>query len=299
MLSPSDTTLIATLVALLAVVGAFSASDFAAAVTALRHRGVRGRDVILLWLACLGIPVRDREDVAQRVIMKAFAERDRFDPAGNSQGRRRAFDRWLTRVAVEASAGYHLGEGEEQSGEREVAPEPREVVPRDKGLSSESSRATGEHVVQPRRRRRPLAALVEKLEPLLERAAEQTTEDEARMYAARAFARVLRIDRVSVDIMVRWDYGPPNSFGAIVGRHGLTIAQGSARLRRARRRFRCVMPLLTLAVVTQGKTAMALAAVQLLLGVKWPCRGRRRLKVHGHRRAASTTERSGSRGTPQ
>lgn len=265
MLSPSDTTLIATLVALLAVVGAFSASDFAAAVTALRHRGVRGRDVVLLWLAYLGIPVRDREDVAQRVIMKAFAERERFDPAGGSRGRRHAFERWLMRVAVEAGAGYHLGEGEEQRGAEVVASEPREVASRDKELSSEDGRATGEHVVQPRRRRRRLAGLFEKLGLLLERAAEQATEDEARLCAARAFARVLRIDRVSADIMVRWDYGPPSPFGAIVGKHGLTIAQGRARLRRARRRFRAVMPRLVSAAVNRGEITVPLAAMAFLL----------------------------------
>lgn len=53
---------------------------FSAALEDLRLGDFRGRDVILAWLERRGVPVRDREDLAQVVLLGALASWSRYDP---------------------------------------------------------------------------------------------------------------------------------------------------------------------------------------------------------------------------
>jgi RNA polymerase sigma-70 factor, ECF subfamily len=58
------------------------------------------RDV-LHWLARLGVPARDRDDVASQVWLVAWTSWPTFDPA------RARPERWLNRIAVHVASHYH------------------------------------------------------------------------------------------------------------------------------------------------------------------------------------------------
>ena len=58
-----------------------AAPTLAASLTMLRHKQHRGLDVILAWLKRLGVPVRDRADLAQDVLLRAVAAWSTYDPS--------------------------------------------------------------------------------------------------------------------------------------------------------------------------------------------------------------------------
>ncbi|WP_437717154.1 sigma-70 family RNA polymerase sigma factor [Sorangium sp. So ce448] len=63
--------------------------------------GERARRDVLCWLARLGVPPRDRGDVAGQIWLQAWKSWRTFDP------RRGSAARWLNRIAVHVVAHYH------------------------------------------------------------------------------------------------------------------------------------------------------------------------------------------------
>lgn len=63
--------------------------------------GERARYDVLRWLARLGVPRRDRGDVAGQVWLQAWRSWPTFDP------RRGRAERWLNRITVHIVAHYH------------------------------------------------------------------------------------------------------------------------------------------------------------------------------------------------
>ncbi|WP_437992790.1 RNA polymerase sigma factor [Sorangium sp. So ce145] len=63
--------------------------------------GERARRDVRCWLARLGVPQRDRGDVAGQVWLQAWKSWRTFDPSRGSA------ERWLNRIAVHVVAHYH------------------------------------------------------------------------------------------------------------------------------------------------------------------------------------------------
>lgn len=72
-----------------------------AAAAARLFCGQKVRRDVLLWLARLGVPPRDRGDVAGQVWLQAWRSWRTFDP------RRGSAERWLNRIAVHVVSHYH------------------------------------------------------------------------------------------------------------------------------------------------------------------------------------------------
>ncbi|MGK3971054.1 RNA polymerase sigma factor [Sorangium sp. So ce118] len=92
----------------------------AAALSALRNRsqGAQGIAVVVGWIARLGVPRRDRADLAQDVLEAAVKSWDRFDPdyEGGDPARRSSdpetrrnvlFARWLNRITMHVVSHYY------------------------------------------------------------------------------------------------------------------------------------------------------------------------------------------------
>ena len=289
--------------------GAFSAADFAVAVANLREKKLTGRAVILLWLTRLGVPLRDQEDMVQVVLLQGFQSLSTFDPDRVPGDPQRSFHRWMNRIAVNASADYHRRAiAESRLAEHltphpwEEAPPPEPVPPFDEAVEAAEDRAqllAAVEALEPTQRaiikgyflderimKEITANLGLKLrhgyklrdqglrllrknlsESVVPTEEENQATERARMIAARAFARALRIDPVSVDVLVRWDYGS-EPFMDIARAHGLNKHQAIARLRNARVRFQRALPRLALVAAERGYIPMALAAIQLLLEIR-------------------------------
>jgi len=97
------------------------AASFAEAVATLTWRESVGIDVIFEWLERMGVPVRERADVVQDVLLRAFTSWPTFAPSRyampakrgrlkQSSGsiKRRVFARWLNTIAKNAVAHYFL-----------------------------------------------------------------------------------------------------------------------------------------------------------------------------------------------
>jgi DNA-directed RNA polymerase specialized sigma24 family protein len=95
------------------------AASFAEAVATLTWRESVGIDVIFEWLVRMGVPLRDRADVVQDVLLRAFTSWPTFAPSryamparrgGLKQSsdsiNRRVFARWLNAIAKNAVANY-------------------------------------------------------------------------------------------------------------------------------------------------------------------------------------------------
>jgi RNA polymerase sigma-70 factor, ECF subfamily len=78
-----------------------SRHDMARASAAARLFRPKVLRVVLGWLARLGIPERDRDDVAAEVWLCAWRSLPTFDPARSRP------ERWLNRIAVHVCAHYH------------------------------------------------------------------------------------------------------------------------------------------------------------------------------------------------
>jgi RNA polymerase sigma-70 factor (ECF subfamily) len=79
---------------------------FLEALGSLRLGTARGREVILIWLAGLAIPVRDREDLAQQALESALRSWDKFDETRPVRRGRKAFRAWLNRITVHVVGHY-------------------------------------------------------------------------------------------------------------------------------------------------------------------------------------------------
>lgn len=136
MLSPEPTAIGMFLALLAVLLGGSAAARFAAALARLRSRGAVGRAVIVLWLARLGIALRDREDAAQEVLLQAFKSWHTFEPERRSEAREpRAvepalFHRWIERITANVAAVHrqrpHLRR-------EELRPAPRDETEPDPG----------------------------------------------------------------------------------------------------------------------------------------------------------------------
>ena len=99
------------------------AKTFAAALASLKLRDIQGIDVIVTWLERLGVPLRDRNDLAQEVLIRAFSSWHTYDPSrfrpsskrgtkkrrARAPGRRSprpAFHRWMNTIAKNVAANY-------------------------------------------------------------------------------------------------------------------------------------------------------------------------------------------------
>jgi len=102
------------------------ARTFAAALSSLKMRDLRGIAVIFAWLERMGVPLRDRSDVAQDILLRAFGSWHTYDssrarptskPRKRIQPRRHtkeperqvvpsAFYRWMNTIARNATVNY-------------------------------------------------------------------------------------------------------------------------------------------------------------------------------------------------
>lgn len=87
--------------------------SLAEALPELRSRGLRGRDVIIAWLERMGVPLRDRDDLAQDVLLGAVTSWPRYDPVAFTRSAPNAARR---RCPKPASA--QPDEGQQRRGER-------------------------------------------------------------------------------------------------------------------------------------------------------------------------------------
>ncbi|MGK3986494.1 sigma-70 family RNA polymerase sigma factor [Sorangium sp. So ce136] len=89
----------------------------AAQLHALRSTtGERGLAVVAAWIAGMGVPRHDQDDVMQRALETATAAWHRFDPdfnrpeeessAATSERRRKLFSRWLHRIVARSVSRY-------------------------------------------------------------------------------------------------------------------------------------------------------------------------------------------------
>lgn len=108
-MTPETTAFAAVLVALLAVlIGTDAPGSFIAAILRLRSNKRQGTAVIRAWLAKLGVPQRDRQDLTQEVILEALKSWHAFDPnrQRQNQGGRDLFVGWLNRITVHVVTHY-------------------------------------------------------------------------------------------------------------------------------------------------------------------------------------------------
>jgi len=108
-MTPETTTFAAVLVALLAVlIGTDAPGSFTAAILRLRSGKRQGLAVICAWLAKLGVPRRERQDLTQEVVLAALQSWHTFDPMHRRRRREghELFAGWLNRITVRV-VSYH------------------------------------------------------------------------------------------------------------------------------------------------------------------------------------------------
>jgi RNA polymerase sigma-70 factor (ECF subfamily) len=113
-LNAESTTIFAVVVAMLAgLLRVSPPGSFMAALAALRAwvrrgRTVHGTDVIIVWLARMGVAPQERDDLRQEIIARAFRAWPAFDPTRGSGRGETNFVLWLNRIARNV-VSHHRG----------------------------------------------------------------------------------------------------------------------------------------------------------------------------------------------
>lgn len=98
-----------------------TAQSFAKALASLKLRDMTGVRVVFAWLERFGVPLRDRADLAQEVLLRAFIAWPRYDPTpyiipptgarlrGSSPSfDRQTFGRWLNQITRNIATNHLL-----------------------------------------------------------------------------------------------------------------------------------------------------------------------------------------------